>query len=192
MTIINKVIALQGGKNFFSEDGFDIANLKNGNKPITEPRNVFGYNVFNAAKAQNILLTNENIRLFKDHGLGKEEAFQNTTGITWTETPTGFQFTDPKEFINKGGVSVGFNLTLKMAQSLGLADRDIDSYGEYTDPTGKVVRVNEGDLPTGQGMVNEYTFDSDAYMIPILKRKKEARKRREKIFIHSITQPSLI
>ena len=176
MTILNKVIALQGGENFLSEDGFDVANLKNDNKPITEPRNVFGYNAFNAAKAQNILLTNENIRLFKDLGLGKEEVFQNTTGITWEQTPIGFSFSDAKGFIEQGGVSVGFDLTLEMAQSLGLADRDIDT----------------GDLPTGQGMTNEYTFDADAYMIPILKRKKEARKRREDILIHSLTQPSLI
>jgi len=192
MTILNRVLALQGSKHRISEDGFDVANLKNDNKPITNLRNVFGYNAFNAGKAQNILLTNENIRLFKDLGLGKEEVFQNTTGITWQPTPTGFEFSDAKGFIEQGGVSVGFDLTLEMAQSLGLADRDIDAYGEYTDTAGNVVRVDEGDLPTGQGMTNEYTFDAGEYMKPILKRKQEARKRREEILLHSITQPSLI
>ena len=168
----------------FSDTGEDATMIKTNGKGF-HSRDELAHCYFEACRVQGKVPHRPEVTWYATEGLGAKDAFLRETGIEVIRNSNGtYSYPDREAFIKAGGVFR--NPTFEELQGLGLLDQDVDAYGEYTDPTGKVVRVDEGDLT---GLT---PLPTDDYFKAVAERKQKARERRESIFIHAITQPSLI
>ena len=106
-----------------SADGQDVARIQNGK--VVKPRNLYGYNLVNSAKAQGVNPKSFFAEEFlKDQSLSNSELFNKSIGVEWVVDPESNTpiSTDFEKWVNEGGFF--HDPSQEWLMSVGLLDWD--------------------------------------------------------------------